>query len=252
MKIILSPAKSLTIKSADSSKGSKPIFYKEALSLNSQIKKLSILELQDLMGISENLAKEGFLWNKSFKKNHLGTGPFQLQTAHTLFAGEVYRGLEFSSLSQEEIERANDQISILSGLYGIIKPMDLIAPYRLEMKTKFQCSNTATNLYDFWDKKLNKVIDKAPGPVINLASTEYAKVLKLKSLKSRVVTPVFKEKTNNGLKVVMMYAKNARGKMARYIIQNNLLEAEELFDYHIDNYSYSAQDSTKEEWVFIR
>ncbi len=252
MKIILSPAKSLTIKSADSSKGSKPIFYKEALSLNSQIKKLSILELQDLMGISENLAKEGFLWNKSFKKNHLGTGPFQLQTAHTLFAGEVYRGLEFSSLSQVELERANDQINILSGLYGIIKPMDLIAPYRLEMKTKFQCSNTATNLYDFWDKKLNKVIDKAPGPVINLASTEYAKVLKLKSLKSRVVTPVFKEKTNNGLKVVMMYAKNARGKMARYIIQNNLLEAEELFDYHIDNYSYSAQDSTKEEWVFVR
>jgi len=252
MKIILSPAKSLTINPTERLKGSTPIFYKEALSLNSQIKKLNISELQELMGISENLAKEGFLWNKSFKKNHLGTGPFQLQPAHTLFAGEVYRGLEFSSLSQEELERSNEQIFILSGLYGLIKPMDLIAPYRLEMKTKFQCSKTATNLYDFWDKKLNKVIDKVPGTVINLASTEYAKALQIKSLKSRVITPVFKEKTNNGLKVVMMYAKNARGKMARYIVQNNLLNAEELFDYHLDNYSYSAKDSTRDEWVFVR
>jgi len=252
MKIILSPAKSLTIDSTSSLNSSIPIFYKEAISLNSQIKKLNIFELQSLMGISENLAKEGFLWNKSFKKNHLGTGPFQLQAAHTLFAGEVYRGLEFSSLSQEELERANVQIFILSGLYGIIKPKDLISPYRLEMKTKFQCSKTATNLYDFWGKKLNKVIDKVPGTVINLASTEYAKALHIKSLKSRVISPVFKEKTNNGLKVVMMYAKNARGKMARYIVQNNLLNAEELFDYHLDNYSYSAKDSTRDEWVFVR
>jgi len=252
MKIILSPAKSLTINPSERLKGSIPIFYKEALSLNSQIKKQSIMELQALMGISENLAKEGFLWNKSFKKNHLGTGPFQLQAAHTLFAGEVYRGLEFSSLSQEELELANAQIFILSGLYGIIKPMDLIAPYRLEMKTKFPCSKTSTNLYDFWGKKLNKVIDKVPGTLINLASTEYAKALQIKSLKSRVITPVFKEKTNNGLKVVMMYAKNARGKMARYIIQNNLINAEELFDYHLDNYTYSAKDSTKDEWVFVR
>lgn len=252
MKIILSPAKSLTINPSERLKGSIPIFYKEALSLNCQIKKQSIFELQTLMGISENLAKEGFLWNKSFKKNHLGIGPCQLQPAHTLFAGEVYRGLEFSSLSQDELQRANDQIFILSGLYGIIRPKDLIAPYRLEMKTKFQCSKTATNLYDFWDKKLNKELDKAKGTVINLASTEYAKVLQLKSLKSRVITPVFKEKTSNGLKVVMMYAKNARGKMARYIIQNNLTNAEELFDYHIDNYSYSAKDSTKAEWVFVR
>jgi cytoplasmic iron level regulating protein YaaA (DUF328/UPF0246 family) len=130
--------------------------------------------------------------------------------------------------------------------------MDLIAPYRLEMKTKFPCSKTSTNLYDFWGKKLNKVIDKVPGTLINLASTEYAKALQIKSLKSRVITPVFKEKTNNGLKVVMMYAKNARGKMARYIIQNNLINAEELFDYHLDNYTYSAKDSTKDEWVFVR
>jgi cytoplasmic iron level regulating protein YaaA (DUF328/UPF0246 family) len=173
------------------------------------------------------------------------------------FTGEVYRGIDVETLHATEIQAAQDQLRILSGLYGMLKPLDLMYPYRLEMGTKLKITNKTTNLYQYWGtkiaQKLNEELATETNPVlVNLASNEYFKAIDQKTLKAKVITPVFKEFKNGKYSIVMMYAKHARGAMARYIIQQNIQDVEALKTYTVDGYSFDVNQSTDVEWVFTR
>jgi cytoplasmic iron level regulating protein YaaA (DUF328/UPF0246 family) len=254
MKILLSPAKSIdTSKVTETYPVSHPLFLKESEQLISKLKKMSAKKLAKLMHISPDLAELNEIRFKNWEKPTVQTS--EVIPAVLAFSGEVYRGLDALSLTEEDLNRANDQILILSGLYGILKPMDLLVPYRLEMGTSWQITPKVKNLYQFWGKKLAQQLNLELGKedvIINLASAEYFKAIDKKTLKSTVITPVFKEFKNGEYKIVMMYAKHARGAMARYIVKNKIETAEELKLYSIDGYSFDVNQSTGAEWVFTR
>jgi cytoplasmic iron level regulating protein YaaA (DUF328/UPF0246 family) len=253
MKILISPAKSIDEKALKSSVSTIPIFQNEAQKIVKNLRKFKVEDLKDLMSISEDLAQLNFKryknWKKSTSENEA------LISAGFAFSGEVYRGLDLSSLSTEELEIATKDLRILSGMYGILKPTDLIYPYRLEMGTRFSPIENQKNLYEFWQDKIAKTLKKElekEEVIINLASHEYFKAVDIKQIKNRIITPVFKEFKNGKFSIVMMYAKHARGAMARYLIQNQLANIEELKLYNIDGYSFDANQSTENEWVFVR
>lgn len=253
MKILLSPAKSINETQAIKGIPSQPVFKKEPKEIVKKIKSLKSDNLQELMHISKDLADLNVLRFKNWKSSEKESEK-RLQAAFA-FTGEVYRGLNFSDLNELEQHKANDKIRILSGLYGILKPFDLIYPYRLEMGTSFSPIDEQKNLYEFWGEKVTKTLQKELSKneeVINLASAEYSKVIQFKKLKNRVITPVFKEFKNGKFSIVMMYAKHARGAMARYLVQNELQTVEELKLYNVDGYTFDDQQSTENEWVFIR
>jgi cytoplasmic iron level regulating protein YaaA (DUF328/UPF0246 family) len=254
MKVLLSPAKSIDIAAIpdvkDTTVGS---FLKESEQLVNKLKKFSVKKLEAMMHISRDLAE--------LNKERYSSWTIPLERTETIvpaafaFNGEVYRGLEIQSLTDEELARAQSVIRILSGMYGILKPLDLMYPYRLEMGTKWQITPKQKNLYQFWGTKLSKFLNSETEKdemIINLASSEYFKAIDRKTLKSKVITPVFKEFKNGEYKIVMMYAKHARGAMARYIVQNNIMNAEDLKLYTVDGYSFDVNQSTEEEWVFTR
>jgi cytoplasmic iron level regulating protein YaaA (DUF328/UPF0246 family) len=253
MKIILSPAKNINENVLDLDHSSIPVFEKEANQLVKDLKKMKKVGLQELMHISMDLAEQNMLRFKNWKKasvNHENA-----LKAVFAFSGEVYRGLNVSSMKMEDQLKLNEQVRILSGLYGLLKPMDLIHPYRLEMGTKYSPKSDQKNLYDFWGDKVTKALKKelAQGEVIiNLASAEYFKVLNTRLLKNKIITPIFKEFKDGKYAMVMMYAKHARGSMTRYIIENNLKDAEALKLYDVDGYQFDALQSTETEWVFTR
>lgn len=254
MKILLSPAKSIDEQGEFPLVNfSKPLFSKEAKQLVLRLKKMKPIELMDLMHVSKDIAE---LNSIRYKNWHLSDTPTdQVKPAGFLFSGEVYRGLDIKSFSESELDRAQHTIRILSGMYGLLKPLDLIFPYRLEMSTKLNLDEKTNNLYQFWGEKLSKNLlaemtkDEC---VVNLASTEYSKAIIVKSFKNKVVSPIFKEFKNGEYKVVMMYAKHARGKMAQFIVSNNIHEVEELKKYTEDGYCYMDQLSSDNEWVFVR
>jgi cytoplasmic iron level regulating protein YaaA (DUF328/UPF0246 family) len=205
------------------------------------------------MDISVDLAAQNVLRFKQWKKASLQ--PENALPAVEVFDGEVYRALSVSTLDSTKFDSLNNQLRILSGLYGILKPFDLIYPYRLEMGTKFSPKEEQKNLYDFWGDKVTKTLKKElekDEVVVNLASTEYFKVIRQNLFKNRIITPIFKEFKNGQFTTVMMYAKHARGAMARYLIENELSDIEELKLYDVDGYQYNELQSTKDEWVFIR
>lgn len=254
MKVLLSPAKSIDIAAIpDVKDASVATFLKESEQLVNKLRKFSVKKLETMMHISRDLAE----LNKDRYANWL------LPTERTetivpavyAFNGEVYRGLDIQSFSEDELVRAQSTIRIVSGLYGLLKPFDLMVPYRLEMGTKWQVTPKQKNLYQFWGAKLSKFLNaetEKDEMIVNLASSEYFKAIDRKTLKARVVTPVFKEFKNGEYKIVMMYAKHARGAMARYIVQHDIKEVEDLKHYTIDNYSFDVHQSTEEEWVFVR
>jgi cytoplasmic iron level regulating protein YaaA (DUF328/UPF0246 family) len=253
MKILISPAKSIDEKALKSSVSTIPIFQNEAQKIVKNLRKFKVEDLKDLMSISEDLAQLNFKryknWKKSTSENEA------LISAGSAFSGEVYRGLDLSSLSTEELEIATKDLRILSGMYGVLKPTDLIYPYRLEMGTRFSPIEEQKNLYEFWQDKIAKTLKKElekEEVIVNLASHEYFKAVDIKQIKNRIITPVFKEFKNGKFSIVMMYAKHARGAMARYLIQNQLANIEELKIYKIDGYSFDANQSTENEWVFVR
>ncbi|MEN9999829.1 MAG: hypothetical protein RI922_2819 [Bacteroidota bacterium] len=254
MKVLLSPAKSIELSLAPA-KGifSTSTFLKESEQLVNKLKKFSVKKLESTMHISKDLAilnKERFEnWALPLVQNENSV------PAGFVFNGEVYKGLDISSFSESELLIAQQNIRILSGLYGILKPLDLICPYRLEMGTKWEVTPKQKNLYQFWGSKLTKFLNaemEKEEVIVNLASSEYFKAIDRKTLKSKVVTPVFKEFKNGEYKIVMMYAKHARGAMARYIVQTNITNVEELKLYTVDGYSYDVNQSTDEDWVFTR
>lgn len=254
MKILISPAKSINENCAFPNVNySIPLFAKEAKSLILKLKKIKTNGIMEMMHVSKEIASLNVARFKNWKLSETPTN--EVKPAGFLFTGEVYRGLDFASFTPEMLNNAQDKLRILSGLYGILKPLDLIFPYRLEMGTKFEVKEGVTNLYQFWGQKLTKSLQKEllkEEIVINLASFEYAKSIQFKALKNRVITPVFKEFKGGEYKIVMMYAKHARGAMARYILEKDLQNPEELKLFTIGGYSFDHNLSTENEWVFVR
>ncbi|MDB4207183.1 peroxide stress protein YaaA [Flavobacteriaceae bacterium] len=252
MKIIISPAKSLDFESsAKTSVYTQPSFLKESSLLNKKLKVLSKKKLSDLMKISPALA------NLNYERNQNWHQPFSLKNSKQAiyaFTGEVFRGIDITSLAEEKIPLLQDRLRILSGLYGLLKPLDLIQPYRLEMGTRISVGK-ADNLYKFWDSNLADALNnemKGGDLLINLASSEYFKAVPEKALKTSMITPIFKELKNGDYKIVMTYAKRARGLMVRYIIENDINTLEELKGFNTDGYAFTESLSTETELVFTR
>lgn len=254
MKILLSPAKSINTTGIELQPEVSTIeFLKEATTLAGKLKKMSVKKIEKLMHVSKDIAELNYTrfqqWEYSSEQSN------NMVPAAFAFNGEVYKGLSIADFTSEELERAQKSIRILSGMYGVLKPLDLIFPYRLEMGTKWNITPKQKNLYQFWGSKLSKSLNTEVDKedvIINLASTEYFKAIDKKVLKAKVITPVFKEFKNGEFKIVMMYAKHARGAMARYIIKNNLQSADELKLYSVDGYTLDINQSTEDEWVFVR
>ncbi|RKF03150.1 hypothetical protein C8N26_2140 [Tenacibaculum lutimaris] len=252
MKIIISPAKSLDFENkATTDVYTQPRFLEQSEKLNKKLKTISRKKLGELMKISDDLA------SLNYDRNQEWQPPFTLDNAKQAvfsFTGEVYRGIDVNSLSQDKIPALQDKLRILSGLYGLLKPLDLIQPYRLEMGTKLKVGR-ADNLYKFWDTTLAESLNEELTDnelLINLASSEYFKALPKKVLKVPMITPVFKDFKNGQYKTIMTFAKKARGLMVRYIIDNNIETLEELKGFDVDGYGFSQDMSTETELVFTR
>lgn len=255
MFIVISPAKKLDFDvPAPVKKKTQLQFKSEANELVGTLKKMKRPEIEKLMKLSSSLADLNFNRFQDYENNFDISNSKQALFA---FSGDTYVGLDASSLSEKDIEYAQDHLGILSGLYGLVRPLDLIRPYRLEMGTKLK-HNQFKNLYEFWDLKITHYLNKKLAQekyLINLASNEYFSSIKTQELKAELVTPVFKEKKGDTYKVVGIMAKRARGMMARYIIKNQITKPEDLTSFTEGDYKYSAKltkSAKPGEMVFTR
>ena len=251
---IISPAKSLDFECPiPNTKSTKPRFLKHSQDIIDQIKKLAPQDIASLMRLSEKLALLNYDRFQEFKT------PFTKKNARPCvfaFRGDVYQGLDADSLSQDDLDFGQHHLRILSGLYGVLRPLDLIQAYRLEMGTKFK-NNAGNNIYDFWADTLNLSIAKElkktdSKTLVNLASNEYYKALNAKQLPFSIVTPVFKDFKNGQYKIISFFAKKARGLMSRYIIQNRIEQPELLKNFRLGGYRFSKKLSSDRELVFTR
>ena len=252
MKVLLSPAKSLDFKSQlPTEKNSFLCFEKEAKYLNSILKTKSPKDLSDLMGVSGKIA------DLNYERNHDWSLPFTSKNSRQAvyaFSGDVYRGLDAYSIDEKKIDFLQSTVRIISGLYGIIKPLDLIQPYRLEMGTKLSFDSNK-NLYDFWREKITNQLNSELSenePVLNLASNEYFKAIDLKVINSDVFSANFKEFKDGQYKTIAIFSKKARGMMTRYIIENNITEISSLKSFNYDGYVYHENLSSEKELIFCR
>ena len=252
MKLVLSPAKSLDYESKiPTSRTTEACFLDESARLNRLLRKKSARSLKRLMGISDALAQLNFERNQEWEL------PFNERNARQAiyaFSGDVYRGLDAYSIPKDRLDKVQDTVRIISGLYGILKPMDIIMPYRLEMGTKFPVGKNK-NLYEFWRKKitlsLNEELDENE-VFLNLASAEYFKAVDTKVLKVPVITASFKDFKNGEYKSIMTFAKLARGYMTRYIIDTNANTLDDLKGFNYEGYGFSEAMSSENELVYIR
>lgn len=253
MKILLSPAKALDFtRSINTVEGSAPVYLNEASELITKLKKLSSKKIAEMMHLSSELSDLNYnrfqMWSSDVElgedKNH----------AIAVFNGEAYRGLDVESFNASDIAFAQANLRILSGVYGILKPLDVISPYRLEMGTKWAITPKKKNLYQYWGTKLAENLnqDDEDGVIVNVASSEYFKAIDQKVLKAKVITPIFKEFKNGDYKVIMVFAKRARGSMAKYIIKNKISKVEDIKNFDIDGYRFDENQSNDKEWVFTR
>lgn len=254
MKIVISPAKSLDYnRNIITPTPTTAPFLDNAHQLALKLQKLSPKKIAALMDLSPQLADLNY---ERFQNWEKPLNPSDVKKpAVTVFTGEVYKGLDVDTFTKKDFENAQNQLRILSGMYGVLRPLDLMYPYRLEMGTKWEITPKTKNLYQYWGKLLadyltNEMTDNEV--LINLASNEYFKAIDKKALNVRVITPIFKELKGDQFKVVMMYAKYARGAMARDIIKNQYKNADDLKGYNIDGYSYNESLSSSDEWVFVR
>ena len=252
MKVLLSPAKSLDFKTQlPTEKNSFLCFEKEAEYLNSILKRKSPKDLSYLMGISSKIA------DLNYERNHDWSLPFNIKNARKAvyaFSGDVYRGLDAYSIDDDKIDFMQSTVRIISGLYGFVKPLDLIQPYRLEMGTKLSIDNNK-NLYDYWRKKITNQLNSElleNEPVLNLASNEYFKALDTKVIKSDVYSANFKQLKDGNYKTIAIFSKKARGMMARYIIENNITDMSSLKSFNYDGYAYHETLSSEKELIFSR
>jgi len=246
---IISPAKTLDLSTTEVSLSSEPIFKKDIHQLVGIMKDKSAAEIRELMGVSENLAQLNEERYKTFQKKFT---PDNSKQALLAFKGDVYQQLEVGKYGEKEFDFAQKHVRILSGLYGLLRPLDLIQPYRLEMGTKLENSK-GKDLYQFWGSKLSDALNELPGEtLINLASQEYFKAVDPKSLRAKVITPTFKEYRDGKYKIIGIFAKKARGLMTNYIIQNKIDNPEKLKVFDEEGYEFSVKLSTDKEWVFVR
>ena len=252
MKIVVSPAKSLDFESKlPTKKYTQPEFLEQSIKLNSVLQKKSPKQLSKLMSISDKLGELN--WQRNQEWNTPFT-PENSRPAIYAFNGDVYTGIDAYSIPLDKLEQLQDKLRILSGQYGILKPLDLMQPYRLEMGTKLKVGRKE-NLYQFWGdtltKKLNAELNEKE-VFVNLASQEYFKVLQAKALKVPVITPVFKDYKDGKLKMISFFAKKARGLMVRYIIDNSIEKAEDLKGFNYEGYAFDSKLSKENEFVFTR
>jgi cytoplasmic iron level regulating protein YaaA (DUF328/UPF0246 family) len=250
--IVLSPAKRLEFTEADPAlPASERRFRDDTASLSKTAKRQTRADLRRLMGISDDLAKLNAERFKAFDPESIDG----VQAAFA-FAGDVYEGLKARELGAADLEWAQDHVRILSGFYGLLRPLDRIQPYRLEMGTRLK-TRRGSSLYDFWgdriSKQLNADAEDQPDPtLVNLASQEYFGAVDAKALKLPVVTPQFREEKNGESRIISFFAKKARGAMARFAIDERLERAEDLKAFDRDGYRFDKVASSEVEWIFIR
>ena len=254
MLILISPAKTLDFETpAVTDHFTQPDFLARSQVLIETLRELAPDDLSRLMKISDKLAELNHQRNMNWQPPFT---PDNAKQAVLAFKGDVYTGLEAESFSADDFAYAEQHLRILSGLYGLLRPLDLIQPYRLEMGTKLE-NPEGSNLYQFWGNQIteaiNDLLKEQPEPVVvNLASNEYYKAVKPKLLAGEVITPVFKDCKNGNYKIISFYAKKARGLMAAYIVQNRLNEVEQLKRFDAEGYYYSEAHSSPKGWVFLR
>jgi cytoplasmic iron level regulating protein YaaA (DUF328/UPF0246 family) len=253
MLVVLSPAKKLSIEGEKPNDFTLPEFTHESQKLIKVLTKYSPKKLQGLMKISDAIADLNVQRYNDWSVEHDFS---ETKQAALTFTGEVYNGLDAASFSHKDIAYAQDHLRILSGLYGVLKPMDLIHAYRLEMGTRLKVGEN-NNLYEFWKsivaKNINEtLIAQGDDVIVNLASNEYFKAIDKKQLKANVIVPVFKDFKNGEYKTIMVYAKRARGMMASFIIKNRLKNTTDLTAFDTDGYCFNKAASTEKELVFYR
>ncbi len=254
MILVISPAKTLDFNTDSTTQHyTQPCFIDDAEILIDQLKQLSPSEVSSLMSISDKL---GTLNSNRFIEWMTPFTPSNSKQAILAFKGDVYEGMAANNFTDDDFNWANQHLRILSGLYGLLKPLDLIQAYRLEMGTRFE-NQRGKNLYEFWGNTITNQINqelvhqKTP-TLINLASNEYFKSIKPALLTAEVITPVFKDWKNDKYKIISFYAKKARGMMSAYIIKNRLETPSDIKQFNTAGYAFSAEQSTEKEWVFLR
>lgn len=250
MQIILSPAKKLDFeRKVATKKSSLPRFQKESELLVKELRKRSQKDLKEMMNISDNLAA---LNAQRYREWNSKADNSNARQALLAFNGDVYNELQAETLTSAQLDYAQKHLFILSGLYGVLRPLDLIQPYRLEMGSKFSSDNWKS-LYDFWDDKITTVLNETNDDLLlNLASQEYFKAINKKKLQMKVITPVFKELKGDKLRVVSIFAKKARGMMTRYILENKISDPEKLKAFAEDGYFFQESLSDDSTFVFTR
>lgn len=254
---ILSPSKSQDF--ADDSLNvqeishSEPALLQESDMLVEELRQKSVEDIQQLMSVSEKIASLNY---ERFQNFSTPFSPDNARQALLAFKGDVYTDIEIHDYSEEDFTFAQQHLRILSGLYGLLKPMDLIQPYRLEMKTKLS-NERGKDLYQFWGDRITQQLNAAlkeqdTRVLVNLASNEYYKAIQPSALEGEVITPIFKEHKDGKYKVVAIHAKRARGKMANFIIRERIDQPEQLKTFNEGGYEYSDNLSSDKEWVFVR
>ena len=255
MLIVISPAKKLDFDSLPQTDDfSMPDCLDDASELIDTLRPYSVKQLEKLMHLSSNLAQ---LNHDRYKEWNLPFNPQNAKQAILTFKGDVYAGINIESFSDEDLSFTQAHLRILSGLYGLLRPLDLMQPYRLEMGTRLE-NERGKNLYEFWGSRITQLInqqlkDSGMDTLVNLASNEYFKSVKTKELDGQIITPVFKEKRDDGsYKIIGIYAKKARGMMSAFILKNKLEDVEKIKEFSEAGYVYNPDLSNKTDWVFSR
>lgn len=259
MLVLISPAKTLDFETpSQTERFSQPDFLPQTQELVRWLRELAPHQISALMGISDKLGQLNY---DRYVQWHTPFDPSNAKQAVLAFKGDVYTGLAVEGFSQEDLDFAQDHLRILSGLYGLLRPLDLIQPYRLEMGTKLTGTKLRTaigkNLYGFWGQRLTDAINeqlrrRGCNALINLASQEYFRAVDAKKLAAPLITPVFKDWKNGQYKVISFYAKKARGMMASFLIRNRLKRLNDLHHFKEGGYGFAADLSSDRDWVFTR
>lgn len=254
MLFVLSPAKNLNEKDpAPVTEYTQPALLAEAEKLMAEVRLLAPQQIAELMHVSDKIALLNAERNAAW---HTPFTPENAKQAVYMFNGDVYEGLDAPSLGNQFIAYLQNHVRLLSGLYGLLRPLDLMQPYRLEMGTPF-ANARGKNLYEFWGSRitdlLNQTLAESGGDtLVNLASQEYFKAVDTAKLNARLITPLFKDEKNGQYKIISFYAKRARGLMVRYAAEHGITEPEALKNFDYEGYAFNAAASGENEWVFLR
>lgn len=254
MFFVLSPAKNLNEKdSAPIQEFTLPDLLQESEILMAELRRLAPQQIAELMHVSDKIALLNAERNAAW---HTPFTPENAKQAVYMFNGDVYEGIAAESLNHRQIQYLQRHVRLLSGLYGLLRPLDLIQPYRLEMGTAF-ANSRGKNLYEFWGDRITDLLNETlaangSGVLVNLASQEYFKSVNTRKLKAKLITPVFKDEKNGQYKIISFYAKRARGLMVRYAAEHGITEPQDLQNFNYEGYTFNAAASNDKEWVFFR